>query len=104
MVGQGAGSELPSPASAEEAASLKKRSMDEFSIEKDLGMGAYGKVYLASDKLTDKVVAIKCVNKEQIIRMDKKRHVYREKNLLSQLQHPFIIKLITTMIVRSGTL
>jgi serine/threonine protein kinase len=62
--------------------SQKKRSLDEFTILKELGMGAYGTVYLARDKLTDKVVAIKSVNKDQILRLDKKRHVYREKTLL----------------------
>jgi serine/threonine protein kinase len=62
-------------------------------------MGAYGTVYLGKDKLTDKMVAIKSVNKEQILRLDKKRHVYREKTLLTDLQHPFIIKLITTLAV-----
>ncbi len=45
-------------------------------------MGAYGTVYLGKDKLTDKNVAIKSVNKEQILSLGKKRHVYREKNLL----------------------
>ena len=55
---------------------------------------------MAKDKKTDKIVAIKSVNKEQILRLDKKRHVYREKTLLSNMSHPYIIKLITTMIVR----
>lgn len=76
-----------------------KRTIEDFVILKELGMGAYGTVYLGKDKLTDKVYAIKSVNKEQILRLDKKRHVYREKNLLQGLRHPFVIKLITTMIV-----
>lgn len=71
---------------------------------RDLGQGAYGKVYLAKDKLTDKIVAVKSVNKQQILQLDKKRHVYREKNLLSSMQHPFVIKLITTMIVMTSFL
>jgi serine/threonine protein kinase len=78
---------------------MKKRSLDEYQVLRDLGQGAYGKVFLARDKLTDKIVAIKSVNKHTIIQLDKKRHVYREKTLLSDMQHPFIIKLITTMIV-----
>jgi serine/threonine protein kinase len=49
---------------------------------RELGQGAYGTVFLSKDKLTDKVVAVKSVNKEQILRLDKKRHVYREKQLL----------------------
>ena len=68
-------------------------------MSQSIGQGAYGTVYLAKDKLTDKMVAVKSVSKDMIIRMDKKRSVYREKVLLTDLQHPFIIKLITTMIV-----
>lgn len=83
----------------EETPSIKKRTLDEFSMLNTLGQGAYGTVRLGKDKLTDKMVAVKCVNKELILRLDKKRHVYREKQLLTDLQHPFIIKLITTMAV-----
>jgi serine/threonine protein kinase len=46
---------------------LKKRSLDEFQILRDLGSGAYGKVILGRDKKTDKIVAIKSVNKDLII-------------------------------------
>jgi serine/threonine protein kinase len=64
---------------------MKKRSLDEYQVLRDLGQGAYGKVFLARDKLTDKIVAIKSVNKQTIIQLDKKRHVYREKTLLSDI-------------------
>jgi serine/threonine protein kinase len=46
---------------------LKKRSLDEFQILRDLGAGAYGKVSLGRDKKTDKIVAIKSVNKDLIL-------------------------------------
>lgn len=71
-----------SPTNLDDSATLKKRSLDDFKLMKEIGMGAYGTVYLGKDKLTDKLVAVKSVNKEQILRLDKKRHVYREKNLL----------------------
>jgi len=83
---------------------LKKRSLDEFQILRDLGSGAYGKVILGRDKKTDKIVAIKSVNKDLIIQLDKKRHVYREKTLLQDMSHPFIIRLLTTMIVSNFTI
>lgn len=79
----------------------RKRTLDEFKIIREVGTGAYGKVFLAKDKLTDKMVAIKSVDKEMIIRLDKRRHVYREKTLLTDMKHPFIIKLITTLAVSS---
>lgn len=69
----------------DDSATLKKRNLDEFILTREIGMGAYGTVYLGKDKLTDKMVAVKSVNKEQILRLDKKRHVYREKTLLTEL-------------------
>ena len=81
---------------SEEDVNMKKRNREEFDFVKEIGQGAYGKVFLGKDKLTDKMVAIKSVNKEYILKIGKKRHVYREKRLLSELQHPFIIKLIST--------
>lgn len=65
--------------SSPETPSIKKRTLDEFTLMNTLGQGAYGIVRLGKDKLTDKMVAVKCVNKELILRLDKKRHVYREK-------------------------
>ena len=50
----------------EETPSIKKRTLDEFSMLNTLGQGAYGTVRLGKDKLTDKMVAVKCVNKELI--------------------------------------
>ena len=97
---EGDGPSSASKIPVDETASFKKRSIDDFIIIKELGMGAYGTVYLGKDKLTDKIVAIKSVNKDQILRLDKKRHVYREKTLLQDMRHPFVIKLITTMIVK----
>ncbi len=52
-----------SPDHSPDESGLKKRSFSDYTILRDLGQGAYGKVYLARDKLTDKVVAVKSVNK-----------------------------------------
>ena len=60
-------------------------------------------MYLGKDKLTDKIVAIKSVNQDRILQLDKSRHVFREKKLLSELQHPNIVKLITTLKVTVKT-
>ncbi len=80
-----------------QVAPQKKRTIDEFQLMSELGQGAFGTVYLGKDKLTDKIVAIKSVNQDRILQLDKSRHVFREKKLLSELQHPNIVKLITTL-------
>eukprot|EP00347_Sterkiella_histriomuscorum_P019665 403340754 len=43
------------------------------------------------------MVAIKSVSQKRILELDKTRSVFREKQLLSELQHPYIVKLITTL-------
>jgi len=55
-------------------------------------------VRLAKLKATGDTVAIKSVNREQITKLGKERHIFREKDLLNEMNHPFIIKLISTCI------
>jgi serine/threonine protein kinase len=59
-----------------------------------VGQGAFGKVMLSRIKATGEVVAVKIVNKELIQKLGKTRSIFRERDLLNELQHPFIIKLI----------
>lgn len=73
-----------------------KKTIDSYILGDNIGTGAYGVVRAAIDKETGEKVAIKCVHKETILKLDKRRHVMREKNILGTLNHPFIIKLITT--------
>ena len=61
-----------------------------------LGQGAFGKVFLATDNTSKQTVAIKEVSKKQIQELGKVRHIFREKNLLNEMDHPFIIKLVGT--------
>ena len=61
-----------------------------------LGQGAYGRVILATDKNSNEVVAIKEVNQKQITDLGKTRHIFRERDLLNEMNHPFIIKLLGT--------
>ena len=49
-------------------------------------------------------MAIKSVSREQISKLGKERHVFREKDLLNEMNHPFVIKLIATTMVRNENL
>lgn len=77
-----------------------KYTITDFELGKIIGEGAYGQVRLAKIKATGDTVAIKSVNREQITKLGKERHIFREKDLLNEMNHPFIIKLISTCIVR----
>ena len=52
-----------------------------------IGEGAFGKVNLAKDKNSGKLVAIKAVNINQIEELGKVKHVFREKELLETLRN-----------------
>ena len=74
----------------------RSTNLDNYNLGQVLGQGAYGKVILSSEKATGRTVAIKEVNKKQIISLGKSRHVFREKDLLFEMDNPFIIKLLGT--------
>ncbi|KAL3701970.1 hypothetical protein R1sor_019992 [Riccia sorocarpa] len=61
-----------------------------------LGTGLFGKVKLVYSKRTDEYYALKCVRKAQVIRMHEEEHLRNEKINMSELDHPFITKLIRT--------
>ncbi len=59
-----------------------------------IGEGAYGKVFLAKHKKTDKKYAIKVINKEKIkLKNQKLDSIYKEITIHGSLIHPNIIRL-----------
>ncbi|KAL2650296.1 hypothetical protein R1flu_018424 [Riccia fluitans] len=61
-----------------------------------LGTGLFGKVKLVYSKRTEEYYALKCVRKAQVIKMHEEEHLRNEKINMSELDHPFITKLIRT--------
>ena len=76
--------------------SSKPTSLDDYNMGNVLGQGAFGRVMEATEKQSGRKVAIKEVNKQQIQSLGKTRHIFREKDLLNEMDHQFIIKLIGT--------
>ena len=72
--------------------------LDDYELGRIVGEGAYGQVILSKEKATGKAVAIKTVSQQQIMNLGKQKHVYRERDLLRMMDHPFIIKLYGTTI------
>mmetsp|Transcript_2042 Transcript_2042/g.4084 ORF Transcript_2042/g.4084 Transcript_2042/m.4084 type:complete len:740 (-) Transcript_2042:194-2413(-) len=61
-----------------------------------LGVGTFGKVWLVSHKKTGKPYALKMLSKHEIIGHHQVYGVIREKNILSSVNHPFVVNLVST--------
>lgn len=61
-----------------------------------LGKGSFGHVTLVQCKKTNMVYALKAVNKVQLQETNQGGHIMSEKNIMAQMEHPFLIKLWAT--------
>ena len=68
---------------------------DSFHIERLLGRGGMGSVYLASEPALDRLVAIKVLPPERAQSSDLKERFRREARTAAQLSHPNIVPLLT---------
>lgn len=71
----------------------KQWSLNDFEIGKRLGKGKFGRVYLAREKQSKFLVALKLIYKEEIVRYGFEKQVRREIEIQSQLLHPNILRL-----------
>ncbi|XP_064607863.1 uncharacterized protein LOC135472331 [Liolophura sinensis] len=70
-----------------------KWSLDHFDIGRPLGRGKFGNVYLAREKETKFIVAIKVLFKSQLRAAGVEHQLRREIEIQSHLRHPNILKL-----------
>ncbi len=70
-----------------------KVNLNEFDFLQTIGTGSFGRVKLGRHKKTNKIYAIKMLKKAEIIRLKQVDHIYSEYNILSMLNHPFIVEL-----------
>ena len=77
---------------------------ESYVFHKLLGKGSFGEVYLASKKgennngptvikSDNTLFAIKTLNKEKVFTKNLTRYAQTEKNVLSVMKHPFIVRL-----------
>lgn len=67
--------------------------MDDFELLKVLGKGSFGKVMQVRKKDTSRIYAMKIIKKSHIVQKDEIMHTLAERNVLAQIQHPFIVPL-----------
>jgi CRP-like cAMP-binding protein len=61
-----------------------------------LGVGTFGKVWLVSHKSRSTPYALKMLSKREIIGHHQVEGVIREKNIMSSIDHPFVVNLVNT--------
>ena len=71
-----------------------KAKIEDFSFLRVIGHGAYGKVFLVRHNVSSKIYAMKTLRKASLLAHRKyTEHSLTEREILSAVQHPFIVKL-----------
>ena len=74
----------------------KSITMENLDMVRILGAGTFGKVWLVTHKGKKDAYALKVQVKKQLIEYNQADGVIREKNIMARLDHPFIIKLVSS--------
>ncbi|XP_054641418.1 aurora kinase A [Dunckerocampus dactyliophorus] len=79
--------------SADKTSSKKQWSLDNFEIGRPLGKGKFGNVYLARERETKFILALKVLFKKQLEKAGVEHQLRREVEIQSHLRHPNILRL-----------
>nr|XP_018917804.1 PREDICTED: aurora kinase C-like [Bemisia tabaci] len=69
--------------------------LSDFQIGAPMGRGKFGRVYLARDKRTKYMVALKMLFKKELLKGGMEHQVMREIEIQTHLNHPNILRLLT---------
>jgi len=64
-----------------------------FSLLRNVGKGAFGKVRVVRHKQTGEMYALKYINKAKCVKMKAVVNIIQERRLLEEIDHPFIVNL-----------
>ena len=70
-----------------------KYTLTDFSIQRTLGTGSFGRVHLVQSKHNQRFYAVKVLKKQQVVKMKQVEHTNDERKMLQQVKHPFLITL-----------
>jgi serine/threonine protein kinase len=73
-----------------------KLGLGEFEIKQTLGTGSFGRVHLVRYRSTGKYHAMKVLKKAEVVKHKQVEHTLNEKNILEQIDHPFLVGLFAT--------
>lgn len=70
-----------------------KYSLEDFSLQRTLGTGSFGRVHLVQSKHNHRFYAVKVLKKAQVVKMKQVEHTNDERRMLQRVKHPFLITL-----------
>lgn len=87
-----------SPAKGEGEAAQANRMyrLEELDTVATVGTGTFGRVFLVRDKQSRAFFALKQMKIPDVIRLKQEQHVHNEKEVLNEVNHPFLIRLFWT--------
>ncbi len=83
--------ELPSGQAASAEDEQLPPNVGRFQIQRLLGRGAFGRVYLAHDPVLQRNVALKLIHSHMLSEPDARKRVLREREVMARLQHPNVL-------------
>jgi len=72
---------------------MQGRSFEDYTALSVIGRGTYAKVLLVRSKQDKQVYAMKVLKKKYIVEKNQEKNIMNEKSILSDLNHPFLVKL-----------
>ncbi|KFM69803.1 Aurora kinase A, partial [Stegodyphus mimosarum] len=72
---------------------MKEFTIDDFDIGRPLGRGKFGRVYLAREKNSQFIVALKVISKTKLIKHRVEKQLLREIEIQSHLRHPNVLRM-----------
>ncbi|CAD8070349.1 unnamed protein product [Paramecium primaurelia] len=72
---------------------LSRVCLRDFEFIRCIGMGGFSKVYMVREKRSGQFYAMKLIEKISIISQNKQNIIQNERDLMSNLNHPFIVKI-----------
>lgn len=84
------------PSSAAPSQPKQKLTINDYHINATLGTGSFGRVHLVRSKIDNKFSAMKVLRKNDIVKLRQVEHTVNEKQILDQLDMPFLVKMYGT--------
>ncbi|KAJ3584365.1 hypothetical protein NHX12_014860 [Muraenolepis orangiensis] len=85
-----------SSAAAEAPLNNRVYCLDDLETIATVGTGTFGRVFLVQDRKGGAYLALKQMRIPDVIRLKQEQHVHNEKEVLTEINHPFLIRLFWT--------